>query len=204
MSEAGGPSRRCTASAAWQEYLFAANRKIAIAHYHLNQLRQELDAGSTEPLFAGQLAPIPVQAHFEGVLYAFIAACDQVAEGINLGLGLGWGRSYFDRAIRMVPTAAVRESLRHWNDAAITADVRAVRKLCTHHHYDKTPTGNGWIVDVANVNAYAGSRELVMYCTATVEHLNLLGPLIDEIGQLLAGLEAEQIQADGRYSGRKE
>ncbi len=64
------------------DYVEAACRKVRIAKYHLETLRKRVADSEHrgEPLVP---APIPVQAHFEGVLFSFIAACDEVAETLN-------------------------------------------------------------------------------------------------------------------------
>ena len=65
----------------WRDYCCAARRKIDIAEYHLECLHTQARQGRLEPT-------IPIQAHLEGVLYAFVAAADQTTEAINLGMEL--------------------------------------------------------------------------------------------------------------------
>jgi hypothetical protein len=61
----------------WQDYCEAAQNKIRIAEYHLKCLRAQVGHGQLkEPT-------IPVQVHFEGILYDFIAATNQIAEAIT-------------------------------------------------------------------------------------------------------------------------
>jgi hypothetical protein len=70
----------------WREYLHAADRKILMAAFHLDAVQETLgddDSPSTLDL------PIPIQAHFEGIMYSQIAAADQVAEAVNRGFELG-------------------------------------------------------------------------------------------------------------------
>lgn len=67
----------------WREYLNAASLKVDIACYHNEELLALLarEGKNREPSTA-------VQAHFEGVLYSFVAASDQVAEAIVLDFRL--------------------------------------------------------------------------------------------------------------------
>ena len=73
----------------WQSCLRAAERKTKIARYHLKKLRwhhehpdQHSDPG--EPPSLESLPPIPIQAHFEGVVFSVRAAVEQIAKAIKL------------------------------------------------------------------------------------------------------------------------
>jgi len=63
-----------------KECLIAARRKVHIAEYHLGSLRSAL-AASERP----DGPSVPVQAHFEGVLYSVIAASEQVDKATERG-----------------------------------------------------------------------------------------------------------------------
>lgn len=67
------------------EYLFAVRRKIEIANYHFIMLQQETGG----EVVMGDSPNVPVQAHFEAILFCAAAVSDQLAEAINLGLELG-------------------------------------------------------------------------------------------------------------------
>src|SRR5258708_6429127 len=58
-----------------RQYLVAAERKIRMAAYHLGCLRE-----AVAHFRAPAEVPIPLQAHFEGVLYCADAASDQLLE----------------------------------------------------------------------------------------------------------------------------
>ncbi len=140
-----------------KEYLIAARRKVQIAEYHLGCLRSALAAAAER----SDKSSVPVQAHFEGVLYSVIAAADQVKEATK-------------------PGSTFRCNLEEWQQEPIFKDVRAVRRNATHHHYRKTPTGRRLEVQELS-NPYGGSRELDTYSKAAYDHLRRLLPLLGEI-----------------------
>jgi len=70
----------------WAQYLDAARRKVAIARYNAEMLQKVL---SIDDASDRSMPTIAVQAHFEGVVVAVMAAVDQVAQAINSGLALG-------------------------------------------------------------------------------------------------------------------
>jgi hypothetical protein len=61
----------------WRMQFEAARRKIHVATYHVDCLREALNAENF--LRRRSVPPIPIQAHFEGVVVSVIAAIDQVA-----------------------------------------------------------------------------------------------------------------------------
>ena len=63
-------------SEGWRDYCRAARRKISIGGYHRECLRAQASHGHLEPT-------IPVQAHLEGMHFAFVAAADQMAEAMS-------------------------------------------------------------------------------------------------------------------------
>jgi gamma-glutamylcyclotransferase (GGCT)/AIG2-like uncharacterized protein YtfP len=116
----------------WRDYCCAACRKISIGEYHLECLRAQASHGHLEPT-------IPVQAHLEGILFAFVAAADQTAEAINLGMDLQLKTPNLRAALEKMPRTSIRGQLFRWHDAAIAADVRDLRVRATRHHYVKSP-----------------------------------------------------------------
>ena len=60
----------------WPDYCCAARRKISIGEYHLECVRAQASHGHLEPT-------ILVQAHLEGMLFAFVVAADQMAEAMS-------------------------------------------------------------------------------------------------------------------------
>jgi hypothetical protein len=168
----------------WQDYCKAAQRKIDIAGYHLECLRAQVGEGRL-----GQAVPVAVQAHFEGVLFAFVAAADQVAEAINLGMKLGLRRpnSNLKRVLEAMPPSPIQSRLSGWHDAPIAADVRDLRVRATHHHYAKTPSGPRTLVaqEPTRRKPYGGSRELVSYGEAAVTHVGRLRGEVDGLKDFL-------------------
>lgn len=165
-----------------QEYLHAAGRKIKIAIYHQEALRDLLERWTPR---AGPL-PIAMQAHFEGVLYAFIAAADQLAEGIEFSLGRGGDRPNLDRVLQGLPDGGPWRQLREWDDAAIVKDVRAIRRRATHHHYQKVLRGFQVEVELPPTPVYDGLRTLGEYTAAAVAHLRQLEAILEAVEQELS------------------
>lgn len=175
----------------WPEYVKAAQRKVQMAQYHLRRLEDDADALAV----FGEYPPISAQAHFEGVLYAFIAAQDQVAEAILRAfppapMQLPKGRrTLLDRALTSMPGSQLRRRIVEWRETPIVDDVRWVRKRATHHHYTKLAPGRlGFAVQkpTGSVTPYDGARELVEYARAAVEHAEDLGGVLAALKDVLS------------------
>lgn len=169
----------------WRLYFDAARRKARIARYHLSQLEQLLNSESA----TGEV-PIPIQAHFEGVVFSAIAATDQTAQGINSALGLGANeRELFDKAFGTI--AGTVPGLGKWLSNPIGRDLRGLRRLAIHHSYQKTSEGprQRWNVEPTRV-PYDGSRELQAYCTDAVAY-------VEELVGLLPAVESELLRILG-------
>src|SRR6185437_4355810 len=164
--------------------LEAASRKIEIAEYHLRCLRSAL-ADSARP--DEPPVPVPVQAHFEGVLDSVIAASEQVDEATKLEAQdhRDRRRRLFQRTWLEAQSPSIHVALREWSQEPIAEDVRLVRNKATHHHYQKTPTGTRLEVEKPG-RAYPGSRALDEYSAAACEHFNRLRSLINEIERVLS------------------
>lgn len=158
------------------EYLEAAGRKVEIASYHLDMLKKVM----VPPYGSTSVPPIPVQAHFEGVVIAANAAVGQVQKGIDSVhkksvpknkkcLGAFWKVSH------RVP------EIERWCLEPIGRDLQCLRNKMVHLSYKKTQTGLlEWIVETVKSN-YEGSRELVTYCTRVIKHMKELQGLIPSI-----------------------
>jgi hypothetical protein len=146
---------------------------VEVAEYHLRNLRDLLAENPGE-------VTVPVQAHFEGALLSFIAASDQTAEAIRLALGLRLRNANLRMVLDSVPRGGSwREDLVRWHDDPLAEDVRRLRRLMAHHHYDKSPaTGRLEVQRPPEGTGYHDSRELVAYCTATVDHARGLAALL--------------------------
>ncbi|MDA8358845.1 MAG: hypothetical protein M0Z95_21690 [Actinomycetota bacterium] len=161
----------------WWDYLDAASRKVKIARYHAEKLDALLQSGAAATTVA-------VQAHFEGVLYALVAAWDKTEEGINLQFSLGLAQDDLHDALKEMPKSRLRSSLFKLYQSAIAADVRSIRRLAVHHSYKKTPRGPQLEVELPTGKAYGGSRTLIVYANAAVSHLESLEPLLDQLCQV--------------------
>ncbi len=172
----------------WVEYLNAARRKLHIAKYHLGKLEVLVrpDNHSQEQ--------IAIQAHFEGVLFAVIAAADQIAEAINLAQRLGLKNPNLRCALDNVEPSEVFDKFSRWWNEPIIRDVRNIRRLATHHHYKKKPPTNhsesgGLVLEVEQPQGsslYRGSRELTAYSRAVVEAAKRLEPLLIDLERQLS------------------
>jgi hypothetical protein len=172
----------------WQDYLEAAERKLDIATYHACELERELASRNN----AGDaLPPIPVQAHFEGVVVSLMSAVDQVAEAMNSSLGhtdsMAERRERAGRAIaKAIPDVAA------WYRNPLQQDLRDLRVLMLHYAYRKTPEGQGWVVESTNSSRYQGSRELVPYAKDAVRYFERLRDLLPRIQGYLSKQRVEQ------------
>lgn len=162
----------------WSDYLDAAHRKTDIARYHLEQLRASL-APSAQP-GPSSYPPIPVQAHFEGVVVSVMAAVDQVAQGINVAFDLRASSSdLFEKAYR--PLASTIPELDTWLKKKLGLDLRRIRVRIVHYSYRKKPVpGPSWHVEDTGAG-YDGSRELRVYSEAALRHAEELIGLIKKI-----------------------
>lgn len=172
----------------WREYVEAVQRKVKIARHHLTCLEKEVACfGEVQ-----EDPPIPMQASFEGVLYAYIAGADQLGEALIRGFQLTgtWQKreTVLDRAIRWTPASPLRDQVREWSEGPILKDARKIRRLATHHHYAKAGPGRvRFVVQVPpSGRPYGGSRDLAEYGKAVVEHADGLLPLLGELKRVLS------------------
>jgi hypothetical protein len=177
----------------WQDYIEAARRKIFIAAYHAERLKNEPSSAVGPQMNAPS---IPAQAHFEGVIVSIMAAVDQVAQAVNSAL-----------LLRLDSRNLVKETFTHlaqansdvgsWFGEPIGRDLRRIRVRMVHYQYAKTPQGPCWAVESSGRD-YDGSRELVAYANRAVEygeHLRKLLPLIEaEIAKSISPANTPGVQ----------
>ena len=166
----------------WQDLLSAARRKLEVSEYHLECLKPTLRA----PSASTERPPVPVQAHFEGVVVSVLAAIDQVAQAVNsrcdLRLAPGdLAAQSFARAAQLVPEVA------GWFSEPIGRDLRRIRRLMVHYSYRKLPSGSDWLVEPAGTD-FSGSRELVAYAQQAVHYGQELSRLLPQLEQSLSEL----------------
>jgi hypothetical protein len=166
----------------WRELTHAAARKIAIAEYHQQRLVIELEAAARSSI--DSIPPIPVQAHFEGVVIAVMAAVDQTAAAVNQALNLRLPqrelvKGAFGELGQRLP------AIRSWYSEDIYADVRELRVRVIHYSYAKNPGAPRWVVESVG-SPYQYSRDLLDYATAASQHGRRLGELLDNVEAELA------------------
>ena len=159
------------------EYLRAVQRKIEVAQYHLSSLETCLSGKSA----TGSEPSVEAQAHFEGVLFAAVAAEDQLAETINIGLKLELGHPSLQKVLEAARAWDLAGDLNRWRQERIAADYREVRRLMTHHWSRKTVQGP--IIEVQEVarGEYRGDRELSAYARAVVTQLGRLEEILPRV-----------------------
>jgi hypothetical protein len=177
----------------------AASRKTAIVSFHLQGLIATVQLHQPLPV----IAPIDVQAHFEGILYAYVAATDQIEEAVKyLGLSQrprirrgtpGWER--FKLIVGALQDSPVRSALLHWADDPFFADARWVRNQATHAHYEKrTPhrdmvaIGDWEVQSPSGATApppFGGSRYLRDYGRVAHDHIMALRRLLPDLDRQL-------------------
>mgnify|MGYP002335898875 CR=1 FL=1 len=159
------------------EYLRAVERKIDIARYHASCLEKLLQGEAA----MGSEPAIDVQAHFEGVLFAAVAAEDQLAEAINIGLALDLGHASLAKVLAAANRWEMTGELDRWRQRSVAADYREVRRLMTHHWSRKTVKGP--VIEVQEVmrGEHRGNRELGAYSRAVVEHFERLRAILPRV-----------------------
>jgi hypothetical protein len=137
-----------------QELAFAVRRQFAIGAFHLDALR-EIAGSST-----GADIPVPLQAHFEGILYSVDAARDKV-----------------DRLVGVLGDVAGRGKFAKWTGGSLVDDARRLRNQAAHYFYSKQG-GTMFVVEKPHGSTYSGPRELIEYSSALVDQVQLLGKIL--------------------------
>jgi hypothetical protein len=163
----------------WRAYLEAATRKADIAAYHAAQLKVAVSSTQNQ---GGALPPIPVQAHFEGLVVSAMAAVDQVAQAVNSALRMHLDQSQlvqraFDELGRRVP------EIKAWFQHPLGRDLRRLRTRMIHYSYAKTPDGPSWCVESVD-SEYVDCRELVAYAESSAEYVGRLSHLFPKVKAL--------------------
>jgi hypothetical protein len=157
-----------------------------MAAYHLARLRAEV-AQFRPPADVS----IPLQAHFEGVVYCADAATDQLLEYLIHRCRLddhanlrGTGRTLTNALSVLggatdcpIDTPSI-VALERWNAKPIVGDARRVRNLAAHEYHIKSAH-----LEVERVpgSQYHGSRILDAYCAEVLAHWEQLPPLLVQL-----------------------
>ena len=135
-----------------EEFTHAIDRKRRIAGYHFDCLTKLVpEAQPQSPV------PVPIQAHFEGLIMSVIACADQIATGLWSVSGVGVERGGLDATFREPLPEIILESehlmdvQKMWFDAAIQ-DIREVRRRAAHVYYDKLKNGEHYYVRLYEIN----------------------------------------------------
>src|SRR5215471_7828052 len=103
----------------WSDCVDAARRKLEIATFHYERLRESL----SEAAAASAPPPIPIQAFFEGVVFSVVAAIDQVAQAANEALGLKLSpEQLFEGAYKEIELRVA--SVKEWRSNPLGVDLR--------------------------------------------------------------------------------
>lgn len=181
----GGPpgarhGRRPGLAEDWREYIRAAERKVAIAKYHLDRLAEQ-PAQVPEPSIAEQ-------AYFEGVIIAFVSATEQAAGAIHVAHGGNGNAPPLHDLLSQLSASDIMTRLKKWGEDPLVSDVRGVRNRAAHRYYKKIGSGGAAQVQEPPAGrSYGGPRELVPYCSFVVNHLECMMPLLADLKEELAG-----------------
>jgi hypothetical protein len=149
-------------------YLDAVRRKVAIAAHELASLERrvhDLDPSDIE-------APVGVQADFEGVLYAFDAAADQLTNA------LGVRKREF--ASTLPPGHPCLSKMTDWFADPVIEEVAFIRNDATHAYYHKRMAPHLWKVSsVRRSEPREFDEDILTFATRAVAHLQELLPILD-------------------------
>lgn len=185
-------------AASFSDYLTAIDRKLQIVRFHREQLVPLLDAPAD---LDAVMPPVPVQAHFEGVLRSLVAMFDQLVAGIAdvmPGMPQPHRARSSDVCSRLrcfasqpaLETADLLESL-HLNP--LLSDARSIRNQATHAFYEKYTDNHGWYVEEPRylpdgVSPWSGERHLAPYTTAMLDLAMTIKSTADSTGICLMRL----------------
>jgi hypothetical protein len=164
-----------------KQHLEATQRKAQIATYHLSRFEELLD-----PTPPPQQLSIPMQAHFEGVVVATMAAVDQVVQAAKsvLKFKLGKNDDLVNKAFETLSSSLPQ--IGDWFGDPIGRDLRSIRTKMVHYAYRKTTNSPRlqWEVQRAATQQQEGSRELTAYARAAVSYIDRLTSFLPAIERL--------------------
>ena len=166
-----------------EEFTKAIDRKRQIVEYHVSCLEGLLPgADSRYPI------PIPIQAHFEGVVTAVIACTDQIAAGLwqvgNLGRERGGlDATFHDQHAETINRNQNLGALRDIWFSGEMQDIREIRRRASHLYYDKDGSGEHYYVSEYELNrekVLTGgpirNRELRSFSLVALDLIRTLAP----------------------------
>lgn len=156
----------------FMEYGIAMKRKLAMAAYHLDELRR----APNDPDEHG-LPSIPLQAHFEAAGRAIASIPDQLATGIVEVLAQclpgmpGPSAAYLHTVVERLPESELRDLLEDVRSDFRYCDLRAWRNRASHRFYRKAPTEGVWIVESSeDCDIDVEPRDVVGYIATMLEY----------------------------------
>ena len=179
-----------------QSYVFAARRKVLVAHYHRDKLleavevERESSSSDRDPCTGEAVPGVAVQAHLEGLLNSIFAIPDQLAGALNGYLELGLrGQGVTLKGVADSPAGSVSSAALSW--AKSIEPLRTLRNAMTHRHHRKTPSGPVDILEVSD-DSIPDSRpwalsDLIVLVSGTIDEA---GKHIEDIERLVSGTAA--------------
>jgi hypothetical protein len=165
-------------------YLDAALNKIEVAAYDQHRLADRLGSG--------EATRVEVQAYFEGMLYAGVAATDQLAEILDRVYGLGLQPPNLRRALDALrerqldaDIQRVLSDLNRWRRRDAVREAGTVRWRATHHYYTKSVREGLWYYEAGDGIGVDEGGTVGLLAERYVRELHDLRPLIEELALAL-------------------
>jgi hypothetical protein len=179
------------------EYLEAARCKVAIAGFHHEKLEQTLRAYPPDKT--------ALQAHFEGLFYAGVAAFEKLIPGLAVLIGFAESARPAEVIAQLKTVAeshAIGRELELWTYArshhatVIWDEANDIRNAATHRFYDKQqgPPGH-FAYSVAQAYRIRRRRDgmLAEFSQEWIAHVRELLPIIEGACELWSLPEVEMV-----------
>jgi hypothetical protein len=178
-------------------YLDAALNKVEVASYCQSRLAAVLESG--------EALRVEVQAYFEGMLYAGVAAIDQIAEVVNRAFALELNKPNLRASLEALrtrrlerETADLVTALDRWRRKPIVREAGAVRWRATHHYYPKEPRAGAWFYEASDGIDLEEGGSVGLLAEAYVRELQTLRDLIWRLASAVGADRALTDLRDGR------
>jgi hypothetical protein len=178
-------------------YLDAALKKVEVASYCQSRLSAVLESG--------EALRVEVQTYFEGMLYAGVAATDQMAEVANRGFALELNKPNLRASLealqsrRLEPeTADLVIELDRWRRKPTVREAGTVRWRATHHYYPKEPRAGAWFYEASDCIGVEEGGSVGLLAEAFVRELQALSDLIWRLASAVGAHEALTDMRDAR------
>jgi hypothetical protein len=165
-------------------YLDAALNKLEVAAYHQTRLADRLRSG--------EAARVEVQAYFEGLLYAGVAATDQVAEVLNRAFALRLERPNLRRALGGLAGQSLDQDaealifdFRRWLRRAEVREAGKVRWRATHHFYPKSVRDGIWQYEASDGIGVEEGGSVGLLAEKYASDLHGLSDLVERLARVL-------------------